>query len=129
MVLGSDVLGTIRRGADTFKVHPLGGGLTAVYRYDSSRLEMQSEDDIGAVGVKDPSYASPGDSNPTTASEDGVAVIDLLVAYTWQVRVEAGNADALIRLALDQANRIFANSLIRARGAADLQLSDELRAT
>ena len=115
VVLGSDVLGTIRRGADTFKVHPLGGGLTAVYRYDSSRLEMQSEDDIGAVGVKDPSYASPGDSNPTTASEDGVAVIDLLVAYTWQVRVEAGNADALIRLALDQANRIFANSLIRAR--------------
>ena len=115
VVLGSDVLGTIRRGADTFKVHPLGGGLTAVYRYDSSRLEMQSEDDIGAVGVKDPSYASPGDSNPPTASEDGVAVIDLLVAYTWQVRVEAGNADALIRLALDQANRIFANSLIRAR--------------
>ena len=115
VVLGSDVLGTIRRGADTFKVHPLGGGLTAVYRYDSGRLEMQSEDDIGAVGVKGPSYASPEDSNPPTASEDGVAVIDLLVAYTWQTRVEAGNADALIRLALDQANRIFANSLIRAR--------------
>ena len=38
VVQGADVLGSIRRGDETWKVHPLGGGLTAVYRYDTSQL-------------------------------------------------------------------------------------------
>ena len=38
VVQGPDVLGSIRRGAEVYKVHPLGDGLTAVYRYDTSRL-------------------------------------------------------------------------------------------
>ena len=119
VVMEPDVLGTIRRGADEYRVHPLGAGLTAVYRYDSSRLELQSEDDVAAAEAMDRYFASTGDTDrppgPPAASEDGVAVIDVLFAYTWQARVEAGNVGALILHAVDQINRIFANSRIRAR--------------
>ena len=119
VVMEPDVLGTIRRGADEYRVHPLGKGLTAVYRYDSSRLELQSEDDVAAGEAKDRYFASTGDTDrppgPPTASEDGVAAIDVLFAYTWQARIESGNVGALFRHAVDQTNRIFANSRIRAR--------------
>ena len=119
VVVDSDVLGTIRQGADVYKVHPLGEGLTAVYRYDSSRLEIPPEDDIGDIGAKGRYHASSEGSNPprdpSTASEDGMAVIDVLFAYTWQARIESGNVGALILHAVDQINRTFANSRIRAR--------------
>ena len=119
VVMEPDVLGTIRRGADEYRVHPLGGGLTAVYRYDSSRLELQSEDDVAAGEAKDQYFASAGNTvrppGPPAASEDGAPVIDVLFAYTWQARIESGNVGALILHAIDQINRIFANSRIRAR--------------
>ena len=34
VVQGPDVLGSVRHGTEVYKVHPLGEGLTAVYRYD-----------------------------------------------------------------------------------------------
>ena len=119
VVMEPDVLGTIRRGADEYRVHPLGAGLTAVYRYDSSRLGLQSEDDVAAGEAKDRYFASARDTvrppGPPAASEDGAPVIDVLFAYTWQARIESGNVGALILHAIDQINRIFANSRIRAR--------------
>ena len=36
VVQGADVLGSIEHGDGTWRVAPLGGGLTAVYRYDTS---------------------------------------------------------------------------------------------
>ena len=118
VVMEPDVLGTIRRGADEYRVHPLGAGLTAVYRYDSSRLGLQSEDDVAAGEAKDRYFASARDTvrppGPPAASEDGAPVIDVLFAYTWQARIEAGNVGALILHAIDQINRIFANSRVRA---------------
>ena len=119
VVLGTDVLGTIRRDVDVYKVHPLGGGLTAVYRYDASRMEEGSRRDVEALEVQSRDAASSEDSDPPPsppiASGDGVAVIDVLVVYTRRTRAEAGNIGALIRHALDQTNRIYANSSIRAR--------------
>ena len=119
VVLGPDVLGTIRHGVDPYTVRPLGGGLTAVYRYDSSRLVERSDGGPGTGEVRSPSFASPktalAPSNPPAASEGGVAVIDVLFVYTRQARVESGSVAALILHAADQVNRIFANSLIRAR--------------
>ena len=119
VVLGTDVLGTIRRDVDVYKVHPLGGGLTAVYRYDASRMEEGSRRDVEALEVQSRDAASSEDSDPPPsppiASGDGVAVIDVLVVYTRRTRAEAGNIGALIRHTLDQTNRIYANSSIRAR--------------
>ena len=60
--------------------------------------------------------AAPEESDAaTTAPDNGMAEIDLLVVYTRQARVEAVNIGALIRHAVDQTNQIFENSLIRAR--------------
>ena len=116
IVLVPDVLGTIRSDTDIYKVHPLGGGLTAVYRYDSSLLEGSPAGGRTGLGLQSPAAARPPlDSDPTTASDDAEAVIDVLVAYTRSARAETGNVDALIRLAIDQINRVYANSRVDAR--------------
>ena len=116
VVLLPDVLGTIRRDADLYKVHPLGGGLTAVYRYDSSLLEGSPAGGQTGLGFRSPAAAhSPMDPDLPVASDDAEAVIDVLVAYTRRARAEAGNVDALIRLAIDQMNRVYANSRVDAR--------------
>ena len=70
------------------------------------------------TGLSSPTTARavPVDSDsPTAASGDGMPVIDLLIVYTRQARVEASNIGALIRHAVDQTNQIFENSLIDAR--------------
>ena len=119
VVLGTDVLGTIRHDGDAYKVHPLGGGLTAVYRYDSNALEESSGGDVEAAEAQGRDFASSMDSgpppSPPVASGDAMPVIDILVVYTRRARAEAGNVGALIQHAIDQTNRIFANSMIRAR--------------
>ena len=119
VVLGTDVLGTIRHDAGVYKVHPLGGGLTAVYRYDSSSLEESSGGGAEAVEAQGRDFASSMDSDPPpsppVASGDTMPVIDVLVAYTRRARAEAGNVGALIGHAIEQTNQIYANSRIRAR--------------
>ena len=116
VVLFPDVLGTIRSGADLYKVHPLGGGLTAVYRYDSGLLEGSSAGGETGLALQSPAAAHPPmDSVPPTASDEADAVVDVLVAYTRSARAETGNVDALIRLAIDQMNRVYANSRVDAR--------------
>ena len=125
VIQGADVLGSIRRGDETWKIHPLGGGLTAVYHYDTSRLRrhprgwgdlmlknellqrqapaMPSRDDIGPEGAGADAGADAGD------------VIDVLVAYTPGARAAAGNIDAFIQFAIDNTHRIYANSNIGLR--------------
>ena len=116
VVLVPDVLGTIRSDPDLYKVHPLGGGLTAVYRYDSSGLEGSPAGGQTGPAVQSPSAAHPSmDFDPPIASDDAEAMIDVLVAYTRSARAETGNVDALIRLAIDQMNRVYANSRVGAR--------------
>ena len=116
VVLFPDVLGTIRSDANLYKVHPLGGGLTAVYRYDSSLFEGSPAGGGASHALRSPAATHPAmDSDPPTASDDAEAVIDVLVAYTRSARAETGNVDALIRLAIDQMNRVYANSRVDAR--------------
>ena len=38
VVMGADVLGTIRHDGEVYRVRPLGDGLTVVYRHDTRRL-------------------------------------------------------------------------------------------
>ena len=118
-VLGPDVLGTLRRDAEVYKVHPLGGGLAAVYRYESRLAEVESERDVEPVKAPWGTVALSADTDrlpgSPTESGDAVPVIDVLIAYTRRARVEAGNVSALIRHAVDQFNRVLDNSRVRAR--------------
>ena len=125
VVMGQDVLGTIRHDGKVYRVRPLGNGLTTVYRYDIGRLPG-----CGVTGALFPSRSRtqanalarvaaarghdggwPNSSAPSRKSESG-EVIDVLVAYTPQARSAAGNIDALIRQFVDDTNRYYDNSRI-----------------
>ena len=130
VVMGEDVVGTITYESDVYEVRPLGDGLTAVYRRDTSQWpdpecgvantpfpasfrERGKESGI-AIGARERD-SPPGDTPASTAAADSGDVIDVLVAYTPRARSAAGSIDALIRLFFDDTNRYFSNSRIRTR--------------
>ena len=121
VVQGPDVLGSIRRGAEVYKVHPLGDGLTAVYRYDTSQLRrhppgwgrfMRRNEPMRRQAPQAPDAPPPGAAGTSGVGADTGDVIDLLVAYTPRARSAAGNIDAFIQFAIDNTHRIYRNSNI-----------------
>ena len=128
VVMGADVLGTIRHDGEVYRVRPLGDGLTAVYRYDTRRLpgcgvteefvrtklRERGEASAAATNQRGHSVDGPYSLAPLSESDSG-EVMDVLVAYTPQARRAAGNIDALIRLFVEDTNRFYANSRIRPR--------------
>ena len=126
VVLGEDVVGTIRFEGEVYDLRPLGGGLTAVYRRDTSqwdgaecgvtdhpRLSVPRNRDNGArvaPGAR-PQTAAPPDLRAPATPGDGGEVIDVLVAHTRGARSAAGNIDALIRHFFDDTNRFFVAAL------------------
>ena len=118
VVQGPDVLGSVRLGAEVYKVHPLGDGLTAVYHYDTSQLrehppnwgEFMLENE--SMHRQAPDAPPREDTKPSGAAADTGDVIDILVAYTPAARTAAGNIDAFVQFAIDNTHRIYANSRI-----------------
>ena len=130
VIQGPDVLGSVRCGADVYKIHPLGDGTTAVYEFDASQLRehpdgwgefiQDSWTEIMHEGEWDGDAqapdAMPRDSPGTPgAAADVGDEIDILVAYTRAAKVGAGNIDAFIQTAINNANRIYANTDINLR--------------
>jgi hypothetical protein len=112
---GEDVVGTIRRDARTFRVVPLGGGQHALVEVDFADVPDHppgfDEEEL-PIGQPPPEDLEEMDES---GLEDTGAVIDILVAYTNQARVAAGNIDALIALAVQESNQSFTNSGINTR--------------
>ena len=120
VVQGPDVLGSIRRGAEVYKVHPLGDGLTVVYRYDTSQLRRHPPGwgrfmRRNAIPRQAPKASSRDDAGTSGAAADTGDVIDLLVTYTPAARTAAGNIDTFIQFAIDNTHRIYRNSNIGLR--------------
>ena len=131
VVMGKDVVGTITYESEIYEVRPLGDGLTAVYRRDTSQWPEDTECGVtdqplrlspperGRESGIDSETARHRDSLPESgaspAGADNGEVIDLLVAYTADAQSAAGNIDAEIRLFFDETNRSFSNSEIRTR--------------
>ena len=115
VIRGVDLLGSIRRGNETWKVHPLGDGATAVYRYDTSRLRRHppNRGEFMRKNMRMQKQAPPRDD--AGAAADTGDVIDVLVAYTPTAREEAGNIDAFIQFAIDNTHRSYRNSNIGIR--------------
>ena len=127
VIQDQDVLGSIRCGDQTYKLQPLGDGMTAVYEFDATQLRAHPEgweefileswrEFVANLGQEDrepPPDANPGDApgTPSTASDSG-DVIDVLVAYTPRARTLSGNIDALIQSAINNATRSYRNSNI-----------------
>ena len=127
VIQGPDVLGSVRCGDEVYKVTPLGGGMTAVYEFDTSKLRqhppgwrefiLDSWTEILQEGEQDEGGQAPVPEAPDTRGTPGAAtdtgdVIDILVAYTPAAKVEAGNIDTFIQMAINNTNRIYANSNI-----------------
>ena len=106
---GADLLGSIRRGDETWKVQPLGGGATAVYRYDTSGLRRHPPK-RGRFLLKNARMQRQAPQREVEAEADSGDVIDLMVAYTPKAREETGNIDAFIQFAIDNTHRIYRNS-------------------
>ena len=115
VVQGADLLGSIRRGQETWKVQPLGNGATAVYRYDISQLRHHPPNwgDFMWKNMRMQIQApSRDDTEAAGSAQDTGDVIDLLVAYTPKAREAAGNMDTFIQFAIDNAHRSYRNSNI-----------------
>ena len=130
-VLGQDVVGRITYEGEVFEARPLGGGLTAVYRRDTSRWPEDAECGVSSQPLQSPQRkrsnesgfdsgtsrqeSSQPDTGESPAPGDSGETIDVLVAYTPRARTAAGNIDALIRLFFDDTNRFLSNSQVRTR--------------
>ena len=123
---GLDVLGRVHDGqGNKWRLTPLGGGRTAVYRYDTSRFRKHPPgwhpgrfDGVDAVPHKQqgaPRSDSPAVSTHIGASADTGDVIDVMVVYTRSARSNVRNIDAFIQGAFDSAHRHFENSNIPLR--------------
>ena len=112
---GADLLGSFRRGGETWQVRPLGGGRTAVYRHDASQYRAHPKDRVAFLRKNERRQQQAPLSDDTKASDasgDTGDTIDLLVAYTPAARNTVGNIDAFIRFAIDNTHRIYRNSEI-----------------
>ena len=127
VIQGSDVLGSIRCGDETYKIHPLGGGTTAVYEFDASQLRQHPEgwgefiskeweefleDGNESMHEQVPDTTPRGDSATPDVGADAGDEIDILVAYTPAARRAAGNIDTFIQFAINNTHRAYANSRI-----------------
>ena len=112
-----DVSGRVHDGqANTWRLTPLGGGLTAVYLYDKSNFRMHPPgwDPGGDPDVDtDPPEHSPESTPENTGAEaDTGNVIDVMVIYTRAARFKVGNVNSFIQEAIDNSRRRYENSEI-----------------
>ena len=114
VVQGVDVLGSVEHDGETWRVTPLGGGVTAVYRYVIRGLRM----DPPGWGMLQRLIAPkprPMDGTGVPVEEaDTGDVIDVMVVYTPNAAA-MGSIDLFIQSALNNASDIYRNSRISTR--------------
>jgi hypothetical protein len=119
VVNNDNMVGTIRAGNRLFKIHPLGGGLHAVFHVDDQAFP---EDHPPAYDEMERA-ANPDEADQTAqepVQEDVIGptaneIITVIVAYTPGAESEAGDINGLIQLAVDETNQSYANSGISPR--------------
>ncbi len=118
VVMGDDVVGTIRSGADgttVYQIRPLGGGLHALVTLDT--LKMPPEHPPGglpvAPGTSPDQRGDAGtdhDHSHDVATAPDNVTYDILVPYTNAVAAAVANVPALAQLAVDETNQAYADS-------------------
>ncbi|MEK7400909.1 MAG: M12 family metallo-peptidase [Gemmatimonadota bacterium] len=115
------ITGTIRVGAQTYTVEPLGGGLHAIALVDESKLPRDDAEPLsGGDGENgDLALVTPDirrKLSPGTVVLDivGDTRIDVLVVYTDSVFVLHSDIYGLAQNAIDQTNTSYSNSAISA---------------
>ena len=110
VVHDGNVTGSINSGTDTYKVTPLGNGQHAIVKFDASRLPPEHPPSFTERERRGDTAPLPPARN--VAPDAGPIMIDVLVAYTPSAAAQVADIDALIQLAVDEANQSYVNSHI-----------------
>ena len=114
VVDGEDVVGVIRTADVTYQIVPLGEGRHALVETDFGDIDDHPpgfEEEELPTGTLPPEF----DEMDAGDLEDTGQTINVIVAYTNQARIAAGNITALIALAEQETNDSFANSGVNPR--------------
>lgn len=116
---GADVTGSVVTDGGTYGLRPLGGGVTAVVRLDSSRLPAEEHPPEAYAAIEAAIDAQVRDHVQTKRALDptsGVSekatcgTVDVVVGYTNTAANQVGNMPSLIQLAVDETNLSYSNS-------------------
>ena len=110
VVMGDEVSGSLIHNDAHYSLEALGGGLTAVYRYDLTQLRWGSE----AEGTIE-SPTAPGALQVPESMQDRRDEIDVLVAYTSSAKRYHGNMEMFLERNFLDNNIAYENSEITTR--------------
>jgi hypothetical protein len=108
VVHDGNVTGTVQDGQNLYHIEPVGGGVHALVKIDSSKFppehppsfENKERERRGELPVQ----GTPADQH------DGPVGIDVLVAYTASAKSAVSDIAATIQLAVAEANQSYVNS-------------------
>ena len=109
-----NVTGTIRDGGNLYRVEPIGNGIHAIIKVDESRFPADHPTSFRDLEKR--SDASPAPVAPfDMQNADSQVGIDVLVAYTPAAHSAVSDIDAIIELAVAEANQSYQNSGVNVR--------------
>ncbi len=122
IVNNSDVTGTVNDGKDVYRIEPVGGGVHAVVKLDTSRFPPEEppgfvERQATAAPATPPQGYRPMALAPAADSPnaDALTTIDIIVGYTPSAQAQVTNIVTTIQLAVAEANQSYVNSNINLR--------------
>jgi hypothetical protein len=111
VVRGDDVTGSITNSDGLYRIAPLGSGMHALIKVDTTKLPRDEPPSFQQKEKKKKPNGSPGalDLRPS----QGLTQIDVLVAYTPAAKAALTDINATIALAVKEANASYAQSNIQ----------------
>jgi peptidyl-Asp metalloendopeptidase len=112
VIMGTDIVGTVRSGGELYRVRPLEGGAHVLIRVDQTQFPEEHPP------VYEEMERQPFQPQPDLRQgdlQDSCDEYTAIVAYTPAAKTEAGNIDALIQLAIDETNQGYMNSQVNTR--------------
>lgn len=108
-----NLTGSLRLGADLYRIEPVGDGVHALFKADPARLPPEHPPSFAPKERAAPPLPASGLNDAMQA--DGPVGVDVLVAYTTAAGNAVGDILATIRLAVAEANQAYVNSGINIR--------------
>lgn len=117
VVHDGSVTGTIRDGLDLYRIEPVGQGLHAIVKIDSSRFPPEHPPGFQQIERRSLPASAPASASdaPDTGSQAAPQDIDVLVAYTPAARSAVSDIQATIQLAVAETNQSYLNSGVNIR--------------
>ncbi len=112
------IVGTIRTGNQKYRIRPLDDGLQAVIQIDEKAFPREHPPEFQELESqvdKQVNLEQARKDVKNNGLQDDGSIETLLVGYTPAAKLQAGNIDGLIQLAMDETNQSYANSKVYPR--------------